>query len=651
MDSLEKMLQEAQQIQGGENVLHFLQMLHLVIDTIPQRVFWKDTNSVYLGCNMHFAKDAGLSHPSEVIGKSDFDLPWAEYAETYRQYDRDVMTTGIAKTGYEQFIHTAQGEVICARSYKVPLRNKDGTLVGVLAAYEDITNFKMLAGELHIAIEQKRREAQLRKLAQAMEQSPVSLVITDRHGRIEYVNQKYIELSGYTSEELSGNKSNLLRSGYHPTEFYREMWATLHSGKEWAGIFCNKKKNGELYWESATISSLKDDLGRITHFIGIKQDITAQKKIEEALQQSEKKFRAIYEQANDAIALWSETEFLDCNPCALEMFGYNDKKEFLRTHPAVISPEKQPDGRSSLEASEDFKGKALTEGTCHFEWIHKRANGEHFPVDVQLSSIDWEGRKLLLAIGRDITERKQAQALLEAQKREIENNYDRLKKLEALRDNLTHMIVHDMRSPLTSIKMALQMLELNLPSSDSRVASILGVSQKSTQQLIEMATQLLDVSRLEAGEMPLEKERRDLREIIHSVTDLFPATTCQRSISLSPIAPIFSFFDVDVIKRVLMNFVSNAIKFTPVNGAINIRLEQNEGFARLSVTDTGIGIATEYLDKIFEKFVQAQDHHKQLGTGLGLHFCKLAIEAHGGRIGVESQVNQGSTFWFTLPAA
>ncbi len=133
--------------------------------------------------------------------------------------------------------------------------------------------------------QRKKAEESLRKLSQAVEQSPVNVVITDLHGNIEYVNRRFSQLTGYTAAEALGKNPRILKSGHTPEEEYRSLWQTIKAGGEWSGEFLNKAKNGSLFWERALITSIKDEAGRITHFLAVKEDITKSKEVEEKLQQ------------------------------------------------------------------------------------------------------------------------------------------------------------------------------------------------------------------------------------------------------------------------------------------------------------------------------------------------------------------------------
>jgi PAS domain S-box-containing protein len=246
------------------------QMLQLILDHIPQRIFWKDRAGRYLGCNRVFAHDAGLDDPAAIVGLTDRDLLWRDQAEAFQTGDRTVMETGAPLLAQEEEIPGPDGQRRWVRTNRIALRDSEGLVIGVLGSHDDITT-------------QKRAEETLRKLSRAVEQSPTSIVITDREARIEYVNAKFTELTGYTPEEVLGQNPRVLNSGETPRETFRQMWTTILTGLEWRGEFHNRKKNGELYWEAAIISPLKNSAGAITHFVAVKEDINARKQAEQKL--------------------------------------------------------------------------------------------------------------------------------------------------------------------------------------------------------------------------------------------------------------------------------------------------------------------------------------------------------------------------------
>jgi signal transduction histidine kinase len=235
------------------------------------------------------------------------------------------------------------------------------------------------------------------------------------------------------------------------------------------------------------------------------------------------------------------------------------------------------------------------------------------------------------------------------QQRELEQSYERLRELERLRDNLFHMIVHDLRSPLGVISVSLDLMRDIACAPEPEFSRVLGAARGCARKLSEMIAQLLDISRLEAGQMPLDKQWCDMVQTAKAAIDSAGAAVCGwRPVLIAPDRSE-ALFDPDVVRRVIENLLGNAFKFSPRNAEVKLAIVHEGADVLVTVTDNGPGIPLEHREKIFEKFAQVESRQKRHGVGLGLTFCKLAIEAHGGRIGVESEPGKGSTFWFTLP--
>jgi len=237
----------------------------------------------------------------------------------------------------------------------------------------------------------------------------------------------------------------------------------------------------------------------------------------------------------------------------------------------------------------------------------------------------------------------------------LQDSFQQLQKLELLRDNLTHMIVHDMRSPLQGITGHLELLEMSLGESlgeDDK--SSLQSTIASAQKLVEMISSLLDVSRMEAGQMPLNREVCDLGKVAEEAVKLLGGLFTQSPVVIER-SPEGSelICDKEIMQRIISNLLGNAAKYAPRGSEIRLSIQRLPDTLRVSVIDRGPGIPPEYHSVIFEKFGQAglDARRTAYSTGLGLTFCKLAVEQHGGQIGVESEPGKGSTFWFTLPAA
>jgi len=235
---------------------------------------------------------------------------------------------------------------------------------------------------------------------------------------------------------------------------------------------------------------------------------------------------------------------------------------------------------------------------------------------------------------------------------EVQLAHRELQELHCLRDDLTHMVVHDLRTPLTGVLGNLYTIQ-QTHYDPELLPEMVANSIRAGETLLTMVNDLLDINRLESGGR-IQPEPVPARRLIQEAIDLVNPLVLEKHHTLSITLPeddLNVMADRDIIRRVLVNLLGNAIKFTPSGGNIAINATKQDGIAAFSVSDTGKGIPKEIQDHIFEKFFHAQDQAStyQPSSGLGLAFCKLALEAHGGTIRVESEPYQGSTFTFTLP--
>jgi two-component system sensor histidine kinase/response regulator len=251
----------------------------------------------------------------------------------------------------------------------------------------------------------------------------------------------------------------------------------------------------------------------------------------------------------------------------------------------------------------------------------------------------------------EVRARVETHLALRQLQRNLETKYDELRALEDLRDNLTHMIVHDLRSPLGAVSGLLQLARMNPNASSDDLRRYMSRAEVGISTLMEMISSLLDVNRFEAGEMPLSREVCDLKTISAQAAKSIEGLLAGRDFrEEAPETPVRVSCDPEIIRRVLVNLISNALKFTPSSGSVAVAIARQDTRARVEVRDTGYGIPSEYLNRIFDKFGQVETRKERAvySTGLGLTFCKLAVEAHQGAIGVTSEVGKGSTFWFEL---
>lgn len=237
---------------------------------------------------------------------------------------------------------------------------------------------------------------------------------------------------------------------------------------------------------------------------------------------------------------------------------------------------------------------------------------------------------------------------LQRQRRELQASLARQRELEELRDSLTHMIVHDMRSPLQSLHFTINMVRNAVPPGE---IDLMAQAERSVRRLIDMVTDMLHTSRLESRAMVLQRERTDLGVLAADVVESMRLLSGDSVLSIESEPGVFAEVDVELVRRVIANLVGNAIKFVRARGQVAVRVLRAGDQARIEVHDNGVGIAPEHQALIFEKFGQVGAGHRKHGSGLGLTFAKMAVQAHGGSIGVASVPGQGSTFWCLLPLA
>ena len=510
----------------------------------------------------------------------------------------------------------------------------------------------------------KEKDEVVRKLSYAIEQSANSVVITDTGGAIEYVNPKFEEVTGYTFDEVKGKKLRILESGDTSSEEYEKLWKTISSGKEWRGEFHNKTKNGGLYWESALISPIKNKAGVITHFLGIKEDITKQKEAEQNLVESEKHYRTLFESANDAIFLLEGDIFIDCNPKTLEMFDCT-REQIIGHPPYRFSPQNQSDGMDSKAKAIVKINNALNGEPQFFEWKHSRYDGSLFDAEVSLTMMTLSEKECILAVVRDITDRKRIEEklrkehglVLEANK-ELKNAFAKEEKLRSALTNaeklaslgeMASKIAHEINNPLTVIKAQAE-IRAQMVSDKGLKESLLTIKAKADQ-----------IKVLTRGYMNLAKPiEADLMEII--LQDVLKATVT----TLLPLGQLKSikiskeymkdepsiFGDPDRLEQVFRNLIINAVDAMAGNSSseisIGTKLSEHGKSIDAYVSDNGLGIKPEDIEKIFEPYYTKKE--RAAGTGLGLAIVKETTEnVHCGQLKVESKIGEGTTFHVMIP--
>ena len=384
--------------------------------------------------------------------------------------------------------------------------------------------------------ERLRMESELRKLAQAVEQSPESIVITNLRAEIEYVNEAFLDSSAYSQEEVIGKNPSLLQSGNTPPETFRSMWAALKNGQAWHGEFYNKNKHGKEYIEHAIVTPIRNPSGVVTHYLAIKDDIT-------------------------------------------------EKKQLTR----------------ELDAHRHHLEKLVGERTLQLAEAREKAEAANMAKSVFLANMS-----------------------------------------------------HEIRTPMNAIIGLTHLLQRYNPRPDQAVR--LTKIETSAGHLLSIINDILDLSKIEAGKLILEKSNFSLGEIFEHIQALFREELKAKKLDFEidmGNTPVWLKGDATRLRQALFNYVGNAIKFTQ-HGKIHLSTRvveetENQVLVRFEVRDTGIGIANGVLTSLFEVFEQADASTTRIhgGTGLGLAITRRLVMMMGGEVGAESTLGVGSTFWFT----
>jgi len=251
-------------------------LLRTLIDNLPATIYIKDTEGRKTIANKADIDVIGAKTEEEVLGKTDKEIYDNEIGLRGYSDDISVIKTGIPILNREEDFIDRNGNLRWLLTSKIPIADENGESMGLVGIGRDIT-------------EQKLAEAKIQKLSKGIEQSPSSIIITDKEGIIEYVNPAFTKISGFTEDEALGDTRSIMKSGLMSAEFYSDLWRTISSGNVWRGELLNKKKDGTLYWESATITGIKDEKGMITNYISIKEDITERKKMQAELIKAKEK--------------------------------------------------------------------------------------------------------------------------------------------------------------------------------------------------------------------------------------------------------------------------------------------------------------------------------------------------------------------------
>ena len=509
---------------------------------------------------------------------------------------------------------------------------------------EELVREKTLA--LQTTLEElDKREKRFRAL---VEEGTDIISIHGADGTFLYMSPSTQRILGYAPEELVGRTAFEF---VHPDDLadVRKRYEDRISLRVESAPFEFRFRHKDGSWrvlESKGRNLLTDPA--VQGLVITSRDVTERKQAEEALRESEEKLRAISASAQDAVVMLDqEGNVCFWNPAAERIFGYKPEEVLGKNFHDLLAPKRFLDAHQKAFAHFRNTGQGATVGKT-VELAAIRKGGQEFPVELSLSAVRIRGAWHAVGLARDITDRKRVEAALQKAKEAAE-------EASRAKGQFLANMSHEIRTPLNGvIGMTGLLLDTDLTPEQREYAETINTSAEA---LLALINDILDFSKIEAGRMELEQLDFDLRSTVEDTLDMVALKAQQKGLEVhclvQPTVPTALRGDPGRLRQILLNLLGNAVKFTE-KGEVFIHVSREEEThdrvtLRFSVTDTGIGIPQDRMDRLFQSFsqVDASTTRKYGGTGLGLAISARLAELMGGKVGVESRLGKGSTFWFT----
>ncbi|MBF0160936.1 MAG: PAS domain S-box protein [Magnetococcales bacterium] len=492
-------------------------------------------------------------------------------------------------------------------------------------------------------LERQQAEAELRKLSRAVEQSPASVIITDLQGQVQYVNPKFCQVTGYAEEEIIGQNTRILKSGEIDAGGYQQMWERLKQGEEWQGEFHNRRKDGTLFWELASISPIRDQYGRITHYIAVKEDITELKTTVDSLRHSEARLRTIMDNVVEAILAINQAGIIEsANPGVERLFGTPPEAVLGGHYESLLPPH-----HTGEDIHHFLQQGAGRDGCLQREVMALRQDGSLFPVELTVSTVQTAGSVPFIVTIRDISERKKNEEEL-AKAQQMSYHQEKMASIGTLAAG----ILHEINNPTAAISGILEALMDLHVNPDPLVADYLQMMREQLERITGITREVSEFSMPQIDEMQL----LDLNSLVEKCANLMRFDQRMRNVrlrlQLDRTLPAL-YGSSAQLNQVIINLLLNAAdalegQQDPLP-TVSLTTRAEPQAVLLEVMDNGSGMDDKTKSQAFDAFFTTKPVGK--GTGLGLAVCYSLVAKHKGRIELLSTVGEGSTFTLFLPLA
>ena len=664
-----------------ESLRHERTLMATLMDNIPAAVYFKDAASRFIQVNRAHSRKFGMSDPAQLTGKSDADFFSGEHAQQALADEREIIRTGQPLLNVEEKETWLDGTVSWVVTSKMPLRDTTGRIIGTCGISLDITDRKQMEQALaerkeevsqrnqeladtnatlqqQIAVRErieKVLEGERNLLRTLIDNLPDYVYAQDAEGRFVVANAGMARQLGFLSPNEIVGKSNFdlfpheLAARYHLDE--QEIIRTGKGLYHHEGPTVDASKQEKNRWVSSTKVPLRNDLGEITGFVGLGQDITERKLAEESLRESQVLYYSLAEQLPVGVFRKDrEGRFILVNPEFCRLKGMKAEEFLGKTPPEVATAEAAKPGATELAikyagaGAEHHEQIMQTGKSIELDEEYANADGrKQFLHVIKLPVVDPDGKIIgTQGIQFDITERKLAEEALQQSSKELQARNDELARF-------TYTVSHDLKSPLVTIKAFLGYLEQDTLNQDTEaITKDRQYIYSAVDKMSRLLDELLDLARIGSKMNPLEEV--PLQVVVKDALDMVAGAIIQKGVEVvATKESIMLCGDRTRLVEVFQNLVDNAIKFmgNQPNPRVEIGVEKTGEGNVFFVRDNGMGIEPRYQAKVFNLFEKYDP--KMKGTGIGLALVKRIVEVHGGKIWVESAgIGKGATFRFTL---
>jgi PAS domain S-box-containing protein len=602
-----------------------------ILDSTPDLAWLKDKEGIYIAANEPLCEAFGVKL-EDLVGKTDFDISPEDLAKKYRADDEKVMKCGNRKRVVEPW-GKKKGKRIWMETIKTPIYNDSGELIGTSGIARDITESKKAEEEL--------RESEERFRAIFDNAADGILLADPESKRFHIGNKVMVQMLGCKPEEIK----NLGVMDIHPEEdlpyvieqFEKQLGGEFTLSKD----IPVKRKDGGVFY--ADVNSVTVTFKGKTYLMGIFRDVTERKKAEDALRESEKKYRKLFEETTDAIFVAdAETGIItDCNHAAAELVG-REKSELIGKHQHILHPPEEIEGefsRTFKQHLEEKEGQVL-----EAQVITKQ--GKIKDVAIRAGLIELEGKKRIQAMFRDITESKQRE-------KELNLYREKMARAEQLASvgTLSATLAHELTQPLTVVNLSIENALAKLERTPSAATAIKNIEDSLTEvsNITSIVNRFRNYARRSSKRIVGEV---DLKAVAERTVQLLSASARQARVtlrleSMDKLPHIYA--SEKDIEQLFFALVENAVQAADgkKDSLLIIGGDVKEGRIELRFCDDCGGIEPENLDKIFEPFFTTRPAGE--GTGLGLCIVQDVVSRARGKVRVESQAGKGTTFFVTLP--